>query len=126
MVGNCLIYFEKPHLYVKTALATFWTTWATFYSTICSHWSLGKYLCAKPLVASVNDALEWFVASVIGDVLLQPRLGGGALAEYLAAFPEALEPDRGVVTWSWALVRRVNSLEERQEVRNRWMVVSQV
>ena len=48
-------------------------------------------------MASVNDALEWFVASVIGDVLLQPRLGGGALAEYLAAFPEALEPDRGVV-----------------------------
>ena len=41
MVGNFLGYFEKPHFYVKTALATFKATfgknWATFYSNIWSH-----------------------------------------------------------------------------------------
>ena len=37
MIGNFLGYFEKPHSYVKTALATFWATfgknWATFSPT---------------------------------------------------------------------------------------------
>ena len=42
MIGNFLGYFEKPHSYVKTALATFWATfgeknWATFFSNIGSH-----------------------------------------------------------------------------------------
>ena len=41
MVGNFLGYFEKPHFYVKTALAIFWATfgknWATFNSNIWSH-----------------------------------------------------------------------------------------
>ena len=26
MIGNFLGYFEQPHSYVKTALATFWST----------------------------------------------------------------------------------------------------
>ena len=37
MIGNFLGYFEKPHSYVKTALATFWATfgknWTTFSPT---------------------------------------------------------------------------------------------
>ena len=37
MIGNFLGYFETPHPYVKTALATFWATfgknWATFSPT---------------------------------------------------------------------------------------------
>ena len=41
MIGNFLGYFEKPHSYVKTTLATFWATfgknWATFFSNIWSH-----------------------------------------------------------------------------------------
>ena len=41
MIYNFLGYFEKPHYYEKTVLATFGATfgknWATFYS-ICSHW----------------------------------------------------------------------------------------
>lgn len=49
------------------------------------------------MMATVHDALEGFVASVIGDVLLQPRLGRGAFAEDLAAFPETLELDQGVL-----------------------------
>ena len=49
------------------------------------------------MMATVNDALEGFVASVIGDVLLQPRLRRGAFAEDLAAFPETLELDQGVL-----------------------------
>ena len=28
MIGNVLGYFEKPHSYVKTVLATFWATFA--------------------------------------------------------------------------------------------------
>ena len=41
MIGNCLGYFEKPHSYVKTSLAslgaTFGKNWATFYANIWSH-----------------------------------------------------------------------------------------
>ena len=37
MMANFLGYFEKPHSYDKTALATFWatfgTSWATFTPT---------------------------------------------------------------------------------------------
>ena len=43
MIGNFLGYLEKPYSYVKTALATFCTSfgknWATFYSNIWSHWA---------------------------------------------------------------------------------------
>ena len=43
IIGNFLGYLEKPHSYVKTALATFCTSfgknWATFYSNIWSHWA---------------------------------------------------------------------------------------
>ena len=42
IIGNFLCYFEKPHSYVKTGVATSWVTlgniWATFYSNIWSHW----------------------------------------------------------------------------------------
>ena len=41
IIGNILGYFEYPHSYVKTAVATFWATlgniWATFYFNIWSH-----------------------------------------------------------------------------------------
>ena len=41
IIGNLLGYFEKPHSYVKTALATFWATvgknLATFISNIWLH-----------------------------------------------------------------------------------------
>ena len=47
-------------------------------------------------MATIYDALEGLVAPVIGHVLLQPRLGRGAFAEDLAAFPETLELDQGV------------------------------
>ena len=42
MIGNSMGFFEKPYSYVKTALATFWSTLgktrATFYTNIWSHW----------------------------------------------------------------------------------------
>ena len=42
MMGNFLGNVKKPHFYVKTAVATIWTTfgniWATFYSNFWSHW----------------------------------------------------------------------------------------
>ena len=41
IIGNFLGYFEYPHSYVKTAVATFWATlgniWTTFYFNIWSH-----------------------------------------------------------------------------------------
>ena len=37
MIGNFLGYFEKPHSYAKTALATFGKNCAIFYSNIWSH-----------------------------------------------------------------------------------------
>ena len=43
MIINFLGYFEKPHFYVKTAVATYWVTfgnsWATCFSNIWSHCS---------------------------------------------------------------------------------------
>ena len=57
MIGNFLGYFEKPHSYVKTALATFWATfgknWATFYSNI---WSLCSHDGQEPIVWKVIAA----------------------------------------------------------------------
>ena len=38
MIGNFLGNFEKPHSYVKTAVAIVWgNIWDTVYSNICSH-----------------------------------------------------------------------------------------
>ena len=70
-----------------------------------------NYLCAESLVATVDDALEWFVSAVIGHVLLQPGLGGRALAEDLAALPVALELDRSLVTPPLPVTYGMNNLK---------------
>ena len=70
-----------------------------------------NYLCAESLVATVDDALEWFVSAVIGHVLLQPGLGGRALAEDLAALPVALELGRSLVAPPLPVTYGMNSLK---------------
>ena len=61
MIGNCLGYFEKPHSYVKTSLAslgaTFGKNWATFYSDIWSHCSRRTYNNAH--IGGLSGALVW-------------------------------------------------------------------
>ena len=46
--SNFFGYFEKPHSYVKTCMATSWVTfgniWATFYSNIWSYWCWPKLI----------------------------------------------------------------------------------
>ena len=52
MIGNFFGNLKKPYFHVKTAVATFWTTfgniWAAFYSNIWSHWVSRPYdLCNR-------------------------------------------------------------------------------
>jgi len=68
-------------------------------------------LRAEPLMTPVDDALEWFVSSVIGHVFCQPGLGRGAFPEDLAAFPETLEPHCRLVARPVAVISGMNSLE---------------
>ena len=59
MIGNFLGSFEKPHSYVKTALANFWATyvknWAPFNSNIWSHWLSAKFGTQENAEKKVNE-----------------------------------------------------------------------
>ena len=59
MMGNFLGNVKKPHFYVKTAVATIWTTfgniWATFYSNFWSHWCQTGFCFADETVSYESE-----------------------------------------------------------------------
>jgi hypothetical protein len=80
-------------------------------------------------VATVDDALEWFVSAMIGHVLLQPGLGGRALAEDLAAFPVTLELSCSFITAPLPVTHGMNSLKKKiflLKIISSYAVVSQL